>query len=441
MRILDVWLDGYDTPVGQLTAHDNGNVHFRYAADFLGRGTPISLSLPLSALEIGDAVTRAFFENLLPENDQMRRVMEREGLDRADIVGILAHIGADCAGALSCLPAGSPPIKVPGDLSSDYQPLSDSEVARIAHSLAERGGLPEDITDPSPVAGVQSKLAVTLLPDGRFALPRNDRKVPTTHILKVPRYDRKEEAKQEDAASRLAEACGFVVSDSRHVVIDGVDALLIRRFDRSIAGGRIYRIHQEDFAQALGLPAGLKYERYGTPGRQFDAAAARRILLALDRPAQAIETFLLATLFNLAVGNNDNHAKNHAILYGPDGTRSFAPLYDLLPVRLDGGFTDQLAFNLGSATHFDAMTAADMSTFLEVFGFTRSRALRFIERSVRPMLETIEARAPMLRDIGLRRFDDLLGRELARLSGLLDLGLALRQRDLIAPQAGGWVIS
>jgi len=441
MRILDVWLDGRDAPVGQLAALDNGNVQFRYSADFLRRGVPISLSLPLTDEPIGDATTRAFFDNLLPENDQMRRVMEREGLERADIVGILAFIGADCAGALSCLPAGSPPIKVPGDLATDYHPLSEEELARIAHSLAERGRLPDEISDPSPVAGVQKKLAVTMLPDGRFALPREDRKVPTTHILKVPRRDQREEAKQEDAASRLAEACGFAVSDSQHVVVDGVDALLIRRFDRVVADNKVTRVHQEDFAQALGLPAGLKYERYGAPGRRFDAAAVRQILLELDRPAQAAETFLLATIFNLAIGNNDNHAKNHAILHHADGRRTLAPLYDLLPVRLAAGFTDQLAFHLGAATHFDAMTAADMNAFLGTFGFNDKRAARFVERSVRPMLETLEARTPLLRQIGLIRFDDLIGRELAHLADLLGIDLDLRERDFIAPQAGGSVIS
>jgi len=79
--------------------------------------------------------------------------------------------------------------------------------------------------------------------------------------------------------------------------------------------------------------------------------------------------------------------------------------------------------------------------FLEVFGITGGRAARFTDRLVRPMLETIEDRAPLLRDIGLRRFDDLLGREIAHLSDLLGLGLALRERDEIAPQAGGWVVS
>lgn len=48
MRILDVWLDGQDLPVGQLTALDNGNVQFRYSPELLGRGMPISLSLPLT---------------------------------------------------------------------------------------------------------------------------------------------------------------------------------------------------------------------------------------------------------------------------------------------------------------------------------------------------------------------------------------------------------
>lgn len=264
----------------------------------------------------------------------MQRVMDREGLDRADIVGILAHVGADCAGAISCLPDGAPPVKIPGDLETDYRPLEDEEIASIVQRLADRLPLPGDIVDPSPLAGVQSKIALALLPNGRFGLPAEGRKVPTTHILKVPRRRDAGEAAQEEAACQLARACGFSVSASEHIIVEGVSALLITRFDRVAANGAVYRLHQEDFAQAMGLPASLKYQRYGREGRCFDAGRIRTLLEALASSAEAVEVFLLTTIFNLAIGNTDNHAKNHAIIYGQDGAPRLAPLYDLLPIRL-----------------------------------------------------------------------------------------------------------
>lgn len=436
---LDVWFDGHPTPVGRLDALESNALAFRYTDDFAATGQSISLSLPVGTELVSDPLTRAFFDNLLPENDQMQRVIDREGLDRAAIVDILQHVGADCPGAISCLPVGAPPIKVPGDLAQDYRVLEAQEMALIVQRLADRQPLPADIVDPSPVAGVQSKLAITLLSGGRFALPAEGRKVPTTHILKVPRRAETAEALQEDSACTLARACGFDVSNSRHIQVEGLDALLIERFDRFVVDGTVFRLHQEDFAQALGLPASLKYERRGSEGRKFDTAAARSVLDRLSNPALARETFLLATLFNLAIGNTDNHAKNFGVLYGLRGERLLAPLYDLLPIRLHGRYTHEFAYNLGGASHFDDMTRAQMEAFLGEFGLDGARARRFIEGPVREMLATIEARAPLLRKIGQRFFDDLIGRELAHLTELLGLAMEIGARDYFEPVAqGGW---
>jgi serine/threonine-protein kinase HipA len=439
---LDVWYDGHPAPVGRLDALDSNALAFCYTPEFAATGQSISLSLPAGTEPVGDQLTRAFFDNLLPENDQMQRIIDREGLDRADIVDILGHVGGDCPGAISCLPLGAPPIKVPGSLAEDYRPLAPDELALIVQRLADRQPLPDDIVDPSPVAGVQRKLAITLLPDGRFALPAEGRKVPTTHILKVPRRAEGADALLEDAACTLARACGFDVSHSRHMPVEGVDTLLIERFDRVIVDDTVYRLHQEDFAQALGLPARLKYERHGTEARRFDTAAVRSVLDRLAHPGQARETFLLATLFNLAIGNTDNHAKNFGILYGLRGERLLAPLYDMLPIRLHDRYTHELAYRLGGAAHFDEMTREQMTDLFAEFGLERGRARRFIEGPVRAMFTTIEQRAPLLREIGQRFFDDLIGRELTRLAELLDLDVDIRERDYFAPagSGGGWAM-
>lgn len=434
---LDIWFDGHPTPIGRLDAFENKALAFRYSDDFAATGQSISLSLPTGPESLGDALTRAFFDNLLPENDQIQQTIDREGLDRTDIVDILTHVGGDCPGAISCLPLGAPPIKVPGDLVQDYRPLDDAELAVIVQRLADGQPLPKDVIDPSPVAGVQRKLPLTLLPDGRYALPAEGRKVPTTHILKVPRRVEAAEAMQEDAACKLARACGFDVSNSRHVKIHDIDALLIERFDRVVIDRTVYRLHQEDFAQALGLPASLKYERRGAEGRRFDTAAVRSVLDRLSAPVQARETFLLATLFNLAIGNTDNHAKNYGILYGLRGERLLAPLYDLLPIRLHDRYTHELAYNLGGASFFDDMTGEQMMAFLAEFGLESGRAKRFIEGPVREMLIIVETQAKLLRKVGQRFFDDLIGRELTHLAETLGLALEIGERDYYESKAGG----
>jgi serine/threonine-protein kinase HipA len=428
---LTVWMDGVETPAGALIRGVHSESSFTYEPAYLAaRGAlPLSLALPLQAEPFGDAAARAFFANLLPENRQLQRVMEREGLARDDVVGLLHHLGADCAGSVSCLPVGDPPVKTPGDLAADYQPLSDRELAHIVRRLQEDRRLPAEMRDPSPVAGVQSKIALTRLPDGGFALPREGVRAPTTHIIKVPAKRDSRDAKREEAAAVLAAAVGLEVSIPTALSIDGVDALLIERFDRLVEGGTVRRIHQEDFAQALGLPSELKYQRNGRPGRWFDAESATEVLDATRSPDAARLAFLTATLFNLCIGNTDNHAKNHALLYDAAGPPRLAPLYDLLPIRLSAGFTHELAFRIGDATHFDDMSGDDLRSFFRTMGVADEDLSLVVAEVVKPLIEGLERASPSLRSAGLKSFDDLLGREMEALAEKLTMTTAVEPRD------------
>jgi serine/threonine-protein kinase HipA len=438
--MLDVWLDGPTIPAGALAVQDDKSLTFTYAPSYLAANfPPLSLSIPLTDAETSDAGARAFFGNLLPENDGMARIFERHGLDRDDIGGILFHAGADCAGAISCLPKGSPPAKVPGLLAEDYRPLPEAELNAIAASLADFRRIPPEVDDPSPVAGVQGKIALTCLPDGQLALPKAGRHVPTTHILKVPPRAKSGEAAHEAASARLARALGLHVAVPEAVRLGDVDALLIERFDRIIEDGTVYRVHQEDFAQALGLPASLKYERHGTAERRFDAASVAALLGHAAVPAVAREAFLLTTFFNLAVGNNDNHAKNHALLY-TSRAPVLAPLYDLLPVRLDGTVTHDLAFRMGGATKLEDIDRSALDAFLSVFGLEGARRTRFV-KLIGAMFRQLETEAAALAPNGFKRFDDLIGRELGHLEDVLGIDLGLRERDYFTTQGGGWQIS
>jgi serine/threonine-protein kinase HipA len=134
---LDVRIDGFAEPAGVLVRDDRGAVAFAYTASHLARADalPLSLSLPMTDEPYDDVSTRAFFDNLLQESDgALNAVMAREGLARDDIAGLMLHLGKDCPGALSVLAKGAPPVKVPGDLTTDYAPFSDD---RFAHGLSD----------------------------------------------------------------------------------------------------------------------------------------------------------------------------------------------------------------------------------------------------------------------------------------------------------------
>jgi serine/threonine-protein kinase HipA len=208
--------------------------------------------------------------------------------------------------------------------------------------------------------------------------------------------------------------------------------------ERLLGAGEMVRVvvpvslrqHLYRHAEAMGLPSGLKYERYGTDNRRFDASSISRVLELTVNPAIAKQNFIAATIFHMVVGNTDNHAKNHALIYEEGGSSPrLAPLYDILPVRLDRSVTHELSFKLGAASTFDEMTKEDLTSFLRLFGLSTGAIKRFASDVIAPMLTVLDEASGNFTRQGLRDFDDLIGREAGRLAGLLELKVDLRERD------------
>ena len=125
---VDVFLEGKAAPIGRLAGDDHGALSFRYSEN---ADRAISLAMPLSERNYNDFETRSFFDNLIQENSSLDAVMARHGIERSNIAGLLYHLGRDCSGAISCVPAGDEPGKRPGHLEHDYDPIDDVELCRI----------------------------------------------------------------------------------------------------------------------------------------------------------------------------------------------------------------------------------------------------------------------------------------------------------------------
>ena len=180
---MDVWMEAQATRVGVLERADDKSLTFTYDVGG-GDVTRISLSMPVTDQPYGDAACRGFFENLLFEGSQLDRVLDSYKLDRGDTGALLYHLGADCPGAISITPAGSGPAKRPGVFPDDYDAISDDHLLAIVRSLHIERRLLDEHRDPSPLAGVQGKIAVVYR-DGIYYLPKVGRRAPTTHIHKV----------------------------------------------------------------------------------------------------------------------------------------------------------------------------------------------------------------------------------------------------------------
>ena len=444
---LDVRLDGYTDPIGTLQRSDSGAVAFGYATHYLGRQDAIalSLSLPLVSSPFDDPTSRFFFENLLQERDSARAdIVARYRLATDDIAGILEYMGRDCTGAITVLPAGAPQVKVPGNLATDYRPLDDAEVVETIEALSGNRPLPKERADPSPLAGVQSKIALARLPDGRFAEPLPGSGAPTTHILKVPDPRRPNDAALEHLALGLSRDLGIPAASAELIDVNGFKVLIVERFDRRVDNGIVSRRHQEDFCQALGLSPRQKYQRRGTDSRRFDVPAIAWILDRTRSPVVEKRRFIEATIFDLLIGNVDAHAKNFSLFHLPDGGVETTPRYDLVPTRLDPNLTDELAYSIGAATNLTAVSRGSFDEFLAQLGIVgRAAQRRQTDRAV-PQLSSAMAQAlGEIQASGQKAFADLIGSNIGILCAALGFPVppAAADRDASISKGGGWLLS
>ena len=445
---MDVWLEGRAEPVGLLVREDHGALSFAYM-DGVARAHQLSLSLPLRPEPFSDAECRGYFANLLFEGPQLERILDSYRLERGDVGALLWHLGADAPGAVSVTPEGSGPGKTPGVFPQDYALLTEDRLHEIVLSLHLHKRLPDDARDPSPVAGVQGKVAV-VAHDGRFYLPKPGSRAPTTHLLKVSPVDDAQITRNEVALLKIAETCGIAAAACRSLEFDlqgrKIHALLSTRFDREVriadGAGAITRVHVEDFCQALGLPPTLKYERNSVnPDRRFSAAAVQRIGAQASVPTLFQRDFLQHTLFNLLVGNSDNHGKNGSVIHQGGGT-SLAPLYDVVPVFMDRAVTHRLAFRHGAAEFAEDVTQDNLRALMTDLGYAKPSLPRTIKQ-VASLAQAIAKAAPAL---ATKELGDALHAQAKVVESALAADFDLSPRDYYdrinrddrAANAGGW---
>ena len=251
---------------------------------------------------------------------------------------LLEYLGGEVAGALTLLPEGETPAS-PSDAAPKL--LDDDALVQLLDHLPLRPMLAGEDGLRLSLAGAQSKLPVLLI-DGQIALPAPGQ--PTSHILKPPISRFEGTTENEYFCMSLASAIGLDVAAVEMRVVAERSFLLVTRYDRAVsAGGSVTRLHQEDFAQALGIPSHRKYASEGGPIFPDCFALLRR---AATRPAREILKLLDAAIFNLIIGNADAHAKNFSLLH-IGGVITLAPLYDLLSTIIYPNLHAKLAMKIG----------------------------------------------------------------------------------------------
>ncbi len=381
-RSLSVWWD--EGLVGALRLDQHGDLGFAYDPTWLDDGArpPISQSLPKRAEPFNRRETRPFFAGLLPEESQRETVARNLGISKANDFRLLEALGGDVAGALTLWPEGEAPPQAPG--SADAQPLDDAELIEILDILPNRPMLAGREGLRLSLAGAQQKLPVVLV-DGRVALPQPGQ--PTTHILKPPIARFSHTTENEAFAMRLAAAVGLPAAAVEPRRIAERTFLLVERYDREIApDGRVRRLHQEDFCQALDVSPENKYAGEGGPGFQLCFDLVRR---ACTTPAPAILRLLDAAIFNTILGNADAHGKNFSLLYTSQAS-DLAPLYDLLCTAAYPELSPSLAMRIAKRATIEAFRPDTWDRFAEDVGI----GAPYTRRRAHALAQTMSAQAP-----------------------------------------------
>ena len=395
-RALTVWWEG--AVVGSLALDRDGQMQFTYAEEWLAgdRSPALSCSLPKRREPFRRRLCRPFFEGLLPEGAQREAVARVLGVSPDNEFGLLERLGGEVAGALTLWPKGeTPPLHEPRDQT---RALSDEGLIDLLDSLPTRpflAGAGRRLR--LSLAGAQSKMPVVLV-GNRVTLPAPGQ--PTTHILK-PALDRFPASVENEAfAMRLASRLGLSVAAVEPRAFAGRPFLLVERYDRHTgADGRVRRLHQEDFCQALGLLSHRKYAADGGPVAGHCFALVRR---ACSRPAVDVLKLLDAFIVQALIGNADAHGKNYSLLYRGAAVE-IAPLYDLLSTvaypELDPGF----AMRIGGRRTLEELRAGDWDRFAGTAGL----GAPFVRRRVRELAErTLECADPVAAALSLPGLSD-----------------------------------
>ncbi|MDV3467283.1 type II toxin-antitoxin system HipA family toxin [Stenotrophomonas sp. C3(2023)] len=313
--------------VGTVEQNTHAHPELTYAPSWVAsaEAVPLSMSLPLARQAHSTQTVSAVLWGLLPDNEAtLDRWASAFHVSARNPLGMLAHVGEECAGAMQFVTDDRLDLVASGALDA-ITPLSDEDVAARLQRVRQDVGATRRPDDPGQfsLAGAQAKIALLHTGQG-WALPSG--RIPTTHILKPPSGDFSGYVENEMFCLALAREMGLPAASSNRLQIGTESAICVERYDRYEKDGSWFRLHQEDFCQALGVRPHLKYQNQGGPG---PADLASVLWTHSSSPAEDVRHLFDALAFNYFIGGTDAHAKNYSLLIGNGGVTRLAPLYDI----------------------------------------------------------------------------------------------------------------
>lgn len=350
-----IWLPGASEPVvcGKLQ-RDNDIYSFVYGRSYLKRENAIALEPRDLPLEEGVFTpvfgkTHSVIRDAAPDAWGRRVLMYRSGGQNLTELDYLLRAGSDRIGALD---VRLEPTDHPASQADQQATLEDLLLAseRLETGQAIPQSLGNALLHGSSVGGARPK---ALLNDGHCKWIAKFSS--TTDYYPV--------VKSEYATMCLASQCSIEVPAIKLVKILGKDVLLVKRFDREnfndkwqrrflISGLTALQLHESEAVLA-------SYPELASFIRRFGA----------HYPADAQQLYR-RMIFNILVGNTDDHARNHAFFW--DGHQyKLTPAYDICPM-LRAGQTASQGMIVGDKGR--ESTLRNALSLSEQFGISRSEA-------------------------------------------------------------------
>jgi serine/threonine-protein kinase HipA len=321
---------------------DRTKVTLDVSADFNER---IVLSESFTTISGRSAPTEAvsnFLGGYVPEGSQRIHMSAKRHIESDNLFDLLHEFGGSIAGAVTLRDHDEPP-----NFHMTYEPLSDEALSELLLRALDESD--QGITDDSrsTLPGWQPKVLVARFGD-EWLRPHG--RAHSTHILKPQIPDRAERIFDEHYSHLLGRHMGLLHYSSDILVACGVTFLAIERFDREVINDTVQLIHQEDLAQVMSLDWRDTNVKFQEPSRPSDPARAsvRNIASALSLiPGgdRAVEQWLRQLTYRVAIGDNDGHAKNVAVMHTP-GATTLTDVYDAVPNLFQ---QERIAWNLGLA--------------------------------------------------------------------------------------------
>ena len=410
MRHYNVYLevDGSQVRVGEIEGNSSEEAFFSYSKEYITRNDSraISVSLPIQDEPFSPEQTKVFFDGLLPEGFMRKSISTNMHLDENDYLSILNNLGKECLGAIR--------IDESDELQESwYEAITSEQVEKLA---AEGTTKSTEIVIKTHLSLTGASGKVGLYYDdkeGKWYLPGG--MAPSTHIVKQSHIRLDGIVTNEQLSMMAARKCGIDISESFIVNAGkGIDSEVLfatKRYDRIIDETspmigklkRPYRIHQEDFAQAMGIASFEKYER---EDRNYAEKMFEIIRNYTRSPLEDQLRLWNRIVYNFVLGNTDAHIKNYSLLYDPHmGGISLAPAYDMLSTVIYESATRDMSFNIGGIRNLDSIDEERFKLMAARVGIGEKIAMTNYHKVLDRFENAVKESAQELQELG---FDNAL---------------------------------